>query len=138
MRGAGQHNPTNYAGESHRGNLGGAASDVDGGERGGDAVRCDDVSDQSRQQRKRSGDVHDDVRNAERLRGLQREPEGGAVTYTAPSAIPAGSTVTVTATLVADMSLSTSAKITIVPPIPIAVRFLRRRQHRSRQARSFR
>jgi hypothetical protein len=49
MRGAGQHNPNNYAGESHRGNLGGAASDVDGGERGGDAVRCDDVSDQSRQ-----------------------------------------------------------------------------------------
>jgi len=50
-------------------------------------------------------------------------PEGGAVTYMAPSAIPAGSTVTVTATSVADTSLSTSAKITIVPPIPIAVSF---------------
>jgi hypothetical protein len=49
--------------------------------------------------------------------------EGGAVTYTAPSAIPAGTTVTVTATSVADTSLSASAKITIVPPIPIAVSF---------------
>lgn len=49
--------------------------------------------------------------------------EGGAVTYTAPSAIPARSTVTVTATSVADPSLSTSATITIVPPIPIAVSF---------------
>jgi hypothetical protein len=50
-------------------------------------------------------------------------PEGGAVTYTAPAAIPAGSTVTVTATSVTDTSLSASATITIVPPIPIAVSF---------------
>jgi len=63
------------------------------------------------------------VRNAERLGAFSASPEGGAVTYTAPSAIPAGSTVTVTATSVADTSLSTSAKITIVPPIPIAVSF---------------
>ena len=43
------------------------------------------------------------------------------VTYTAPSAIPAGTTVTVTATSVADNSKSVSAQITIVPPIPISV-----------------
>ena len=43
--------------------------------------------------------------------------------YTAPSAIPSGSTVTITATSVADTALFASAKITIVPPIPISVAF---------------
>jgi hypothetical protein len=49
--------------------------------------------------------------------------EGGAITYTAPAAIPAGSTVTVTATSVADTTKSISATITIVAPIPITVTF---------------
>ena len=49
--------------------------------------------------------------------------EVGAVTYTAPAAIPSGGTVTVTATSVADTSISASTKITIVPPIPISVSF---------------
>jgi hypothetical protein len=49
--------------------------------------------------------------------------EGGAVTYTAPSAIPSGGTVTITATSVADSSKSASASITIVPPIPISILF---------------
>ncbi len=48
----------------------------------------------------------------------------GAVTYTAPAAIPAGTTVTVTATSVADTGKSVSAQITIVPPIPISVSIL--------------
>ena len=47
--------------------------------------------------------------------------DAAATTYTAPSAIPAGTTVTVTATSVADNSKSVSAQITIVPPIPISV-----------------
>ena len=47
--------------------------------------------------------------------------DGAATTYTAPSAIPAGTTVTVTATSVADNSKSVSAQIAIVPPIPISV-----------------
>jgi hypothetical protein len=47
--------------------------------------------------------------------------DGAATTYTAPSAIPAGTTVTVTATSVADNSKSVSAQITIVPPIPLSV-----------------
>ena len=46
-----------------------------------------------------------------------------AVIYTAPSAIPIGSTVTVTATSIATPAKSASAVITIVPPIPIAVSF---------------
>ncbi|MGB9417505.1 MAG: hypothetical protein WCB58_14415, partial [Acidobacteriaceae bacterium] len=46
-----------------------------------------------------------------------------AITYTAPAAIPSGSTVTVTATSIADTSKSASAKITITGPIPIAVNF---------------
>jgi len=50
--------------------------------------------------------------------------EGGAMVYTAPSAIPSGSTVTITATSVADTALSVSAKITIVPPIPISLVFM--------------
>ncbi len=48
---------------------------------------------------------------------------GSPVTYTAPSAIPAGSTVTITATAVADTTKSISATVTIVPPIPISVSF---------------
>jgi len=49
--------------------------------------------------------------------------DAGALTYQAPAAIPAGSTVTVTATSVADPSIHTTATIKIVPPIPIAVTF---------------
>jgi hypothetical protein len=49
--------------------------------------------------------------------------EGGAIVYKAPSAIPSGATVTITATSVADTALSVSATITIVPPIPISVSF---------------
>jgi hypothetical protein len=49
--------------------------------------------------------------------------ELGAVTYTAPSSIPSGKTVKVTATSVANPSLSASATITIVAPLPIAVSF---------------
>ena len=49
--------------------------------------------------------------------------ELGAVTYTAPAAVPSGGIVTVTATSVADTSLSRSATITVVPPIPISVAF---------------
>ena len=47
----------------------------------------------------------------------------GAVTYTAPSAIPSGKTVKVTATSVANPSLSASSTITIVAQIPISVSF---------------
>ena len=47
--------------------------------------------------------------------------DAAAVTYTAPAAIPVGTTVTVTATSVADSSKSVSAQITIVAPIPISV-----------------
>lgn len=50
-------------------------------------------------------------------------PEGGAIVYTAPSAIPSGGSVTVTATSVADSTKSTSATITITAPIPISVAF---------------
>jgi hypothetical protein len=49
--------------------------------------------------------------------------DAGAVTYTAPSSIPSGKTVRVTATSVADPSLSVSSTITIVAPIPISVLF---------------
>jgi hypothetical protein len=49
--------------------------------------------------------------------------EVGAVVYTAPSAIPSGGTVTVTATAAADTTKSISAIITITPPIPITVTF---------------
>lgn len=49
--------------------------------------------------------------------------EMGAIVYTAPAAVPAGGTVTITATSVANGSLSTSAAITITPPVPIAVSF---------------
>ena len=47
--------------------------------------------------------------------------EGGAMVYTAPSAIPSGGTVTITATPAADSTTSVSAIVTIVPPIPITV-----------------
>jgi hypothetical protein len=47
--------------------------------------------------------------------------DAAAVTYTAPAAIPVGTTVTVTATSVADSSKSVSAQITIIAPIPISV-----------------
>jgi hypothetical protein len=49
--------------------------------------------------------------------------ELGAIVYKAPAAIPAGSTVTITATSVADSAKSASVVVTIVPPIPISVTF---------------
>jgi hypothetical protein len=52
---------------------------------------------------------------------FEANDEVGAVTYTAPAAIPSGTTVTVTATAVADTAITASAKISIVAPIPIAV-----------------
>jgi hypothetical protein len=50
-------------------------------------------------------------------------PSGFNATYIAPSAIPAGGTVTVTATLVGDNTKSISATITITPPVSITVTF---------------
>jgi hypothetical protein len=47
--------------------------------------------------------------------------EVGAVTYTAPPAVPSGSVVTITATSQADSSLSRAFSVTIVPPIPISI-----------------
>lgn len=55
---------------------------------------------------------------------LSQSDEVGAMLYTAPAAIPASGAVTVTATSVANPSLSASAAITIVPPIPITVSLL--------------
>jgi len=49
--------------------------------------------------------------------------EAGAIVYTAPSAIPAGGTVTITATAAADTTKSISAVVTISPPIAISVAF---------------
>jgi hypothetical protein len=49
--------------------------------------------------------------------------DANGVTYTAPSAIPTGSTVTVTATSIATPAKNASATITIVSPIPISVSF---------------
>jgi hypothetical protein len=49
--------------------------------------------------------------------------DAAGVTYTAPSAIPSGATVAVTATSLVDTTKSVSATITITPPIPIAVAF---------------
>jgi hypothetical protein len=46
------------------------------------------------------------------------------VTYTAPDAIPSGSTVKITASSVADPSKTVSATVTIVSPIPIVVNLL--------------
>ncbi len=54
---------------------------------------------------------------------LSGSKQVGAIIYTAPAAIPAGGTVTITATSVADTNVSASAVITITPPIPIAVSF---------------
>lgn len=45
----------------------------------------------------------------------------GGVTYMAPAAIPSGSTVTITASSVADPSKTVSATVTIVSPIAIVV-----------------
>lgn len=50
-------------------------------------------------------------------------PSSSPVTYTAPSAIPSGNIVTITATSVVDTTKSVSATVTIVPPIPITVSF---------------
>ncbi len=49
--------------------------------------------------------------------GLSSSP----IIYTAPAVIPAGGSVTVTATSAVDTTKSVSAAITIVPPIPISV-----------------
>jgi hypothetical protein len=54
---------------------------------------------------------------------LSANADANGVTYTAPSAIPPGSTVTVTATSIATPAKSASATITIVSPIPISVSF---------------
>ena len=50
-------------------------------------------------------------------------PGGFNNTYIAPAAIPSGTTVTVTATLVGDSTKFISAMITITPPLPIVVSF---------------
>ncbi len=55
---------------------------------------------------------------------LSNSDEGGAMVYTAPPSIPSGAVVTVTATSVVNTSLTRSANVTIVPPIPISVSFL--------------
>ena len=55
---------------------------------------------------------------------LSASDELGATAYKAPAAVPSGAIVTVTATSIANPALSVSAKITIVPPIPISVSFL--------------
>jgi hypothetical protein len=49
--------------------------------------------------------------------------ELGAVVYTAPSAIPSGGTVTITATSEVNTALSASVTIKVTPPIPISVAF---------------
>ena len=54
---------------------------------------------------------------------LGSSDELGAATFTAPATVPSGGTVTLTAASVADPSLSQSATIRIVPPIPISVAF---------------
>lgn len=50
-------------------------------------------------------------------------PSSSPVTYVAPSAIPSGNVVRITATSVTDTTKSVSATVTIVPPIPISVSF---------------
>jgi hypothetical protein len=50
-------------------------------------------------------------------------PGGFNNTYVAPAAIPSGTTVTATATLVGDSTKFISALITITPPLPIVVSF---------------
>jgi hypothetical protein len=54
---------------------------------------------------------------------LGASDDAGGVTYTAPAAIPAAKTVTLTATSVADTRLSVAATVTITAPIPIVVSF---------------
>ena len=49
--------------------------------------------------------------------------EAGAIVYTAPSVIPSGGTVTITATAAADPTKSISAVVAISPPIAISVSF---------------
>uniref|UniRef100_E6QKA9 Uncharacterized protein n=1 Tax=mine drainage metagenome TaxID=410659 RepID=E6QKA9_9ZZZZ len=50
--------------------------------------------------------------------------EVGAATYTAPAAVPTGSTVTITATAQADSAISAKATITITPPPPPTLTFV--------------
>jgi len=52
---------------------------------------------------------------------LSTSNEPGAIVYTAPSAIPTGGTVTITATSVAEPAKSASADIAIVPAVPVAI-----------------
>ena len=52
---------------------------------------------------------------------LSQTTSGGNTNYTAPSAIPSGATVTITATVVGSAAQSVSAKIEITPPQPITV-----------------
>jgi hypothetical protein len=52
---------------------------------------------------------------------LAQTTSGGDTNYTAPSAIPSGTTVTITATLVGSTAQSVSASIKITPPLPITV-----------------
>ncbi|MGA3047201.1 MAG: hypothetical protein ABSD67_11295 [Terracidiphilus sp.] len=54
---------------------------------------------------------------------LSPSDEAGAIVYTAPSAIPSGASVTITATAAADATKSVSAVVTITPPIAISVSF---------------
>lgn len=49
--------------------------------------------------------------------------DANGVTYVAPTVIPAGNTITITATSIATPAKSASTVITIVPPIPISVSF---------------
>jgi len=49
--------------------------------------------------------------------------EGGAIAYTAPSAVPAGGTVTITATSDVNTALYASVTVKVTPPIPITVAF---------------
>ncbi len=55
---------------------------------------------------------------------VSQTTSGGTTNYIAPSAIPSGVSVTITATLVGSTSQSVSASIKITPPQPITVSFL--------------
>jgi hypothetical protein len=52
---------------------------------------------------------------------VRQTTSGGITNYVAPSAIPSGATVTITATLVGSTSQSVSASIKVTPPQPITV-----------------
>lgn len=52
---------------------------------------------------------------------VSQTTSGGNTNYTAPSAIPSGATVTITATLIGSTAQSVSASIKITPPQPITV-----------------